>query len=676
MKKLKIDRERKVLSAAIVACLVLLLSTATVAAEPVDLFFLVDGTDSIDAANFTLQKEGYAYAINDSTIVPQNGDVSVCIIMFGYWKPGTATPEKENDYPSKVEVNLTTITNQTVADSVSAQIMAMAQPGDQTAIDSAFILANDTLNLFGDRPGNQTIDIATDGRPNINESWYYDILLATAAAYNAKNASVEEGYFDVVNALGVDITPGEDVDFMKNLAYPQPWDTFPNPGFYIEAVNYTDFKDKIKAKIKIEITNPDIRIDKSVNTPECSPGDVLKYTIDYSNTGDVNLTGVVLNDMIPANTTYAGNLTGPSCTYHASNRTIICDIGTLTQGSSDVVSFDVWVNASVANGTWINNTATINSTEVGPESAEATTMVLLGPPILGIRKDVDKDIATPDDVLTYTIRYNNTGDSDATNTVINDTIPDNTTYVDGSATGGGVYYASNRTIIWNNGTLPPGGSGVVSFEVTINSSVANGTWITNTATINSTEDGPVSDDASTWVKFKKYDLCPKKDVDKPVAAPNETLSYRIYYKNVGTGTLTNVMIRDKIPDDTTYITESMGLNGVSLTDAAGDDAGTYYPGNNTLSWYIGTLNPGVEGNATFKVRINASVPGGTIINNTAVLTSDQVRPPDPWVVTRIVPRPPVAVPVLTPVGIVALIGLLSLVAIGSISVSIRRRRQR
>jgi hypothetical protein len=147
MRKVKIDVGRKVLSlsVAIVACLVL----------------LVDGTGSISGANFTLQQEGYAYAINDSSVVPQDGSVSVCIIMFGYF-------DTQWVYPSKVEVNLTTITNQTVADSVSAQIMAMTQPGDQTAIDSAFILANDTLNSFGDRPGRQIIDIATDGRPNIN----------------------------------------------------------------------------------------------------------------------------------------------------------------------------------------------------------------------------------------------------------------------------------------------------------------------------------------------------------------------------------------------------------------------------------------------------------------------------------------------------------------------------
>jgi hypothetical protein len=142
MRKVKPDVGRKVLSlsVAIVACLVLLLSTAAVtAAEPVDLFLLVDGTGSISGANFTLQQEGYAYAINDSSVVPQDGSVSVCIIMFGYF-------DTQWVYPSKVEVNLTTITNQTVADSVSAQIMAMTQPGDQTAIDSAFILANDTLN--------------------------------------------------------------------------------------------------------------------------------------------------------------------------------------------------------------------------------------------------------------------------------------------------------------------------------------------------------------------------------------------------------------------------------------------------------------------------------------------------------------------------------------------------
>lgn len=654
MRKVKIDVGRKVLSlsAAIVACLVLLLSTAAVtAAAPVDLFLLVDGTGSISDANFTLQKEGYAYAINDSSVVPQDGSVSICVIMFGYWKPETATPAKENDYPSKVEVNLTTITSKTVADSVSAQIMAMTQPGDKTAIDSAFILANDTLNAFGDRPGEQIIDIATDGKPNINETWYpptgENIPFATAAAYAARNASVEKGYFDEVNSLGVDIENEADRDFMKNLVY---------SGFYMEAVDYVDFKDEIREKIYIEAG---VNITKSVNKTVCSPGDGLKYTIEYNNTGNVTLSGVILNDTIPANTTLViGSISG---TGTESGGVITWNIGNLNVGVPGSQSFEVRVNDSVANGTQIINTATIKSNEVGPKSDDATTTVTSGP-ILGISKDVNATTAKPNDVLTYTIGYENTGNANATNTVINDTIPDNTTYVAGSATGGGVYYAVNKTIIWNIGTLAPGtGIAEVSFKVTVNASVANGTVITNEATINSTEYGPVSDDASTTVEFKEFELCPKKNVDKSVAAPNETLSYWIYYKNTGTGTLTNVMVKDTVPDDTTYVAGSLtGLNC------------NYYPANRTIICDIGTLTPGEDGDVTFEVKINASVPGGTVIHNCVVLTSDQANPPDPCADT-IVTRPPAAVPVLTPIGIIALIGLLSLVAIGSISIRRRRR---
>jgi uncharacterized repeat protein (TIGR01451 family) len=450
-----------------------------------------------------------------------------------------------------------------------------------------------------------------------------------------------------VNALGVDVEDEAGREFMKNLVY---------SGFYMEASNYTEFKDEIKEKLKREITG--INITKSVNKTVCSPGDGLKYTIGYNNTGNVTLTGVILNDTIPANTTLViGSISG---TGTESGGVITWDIGNLNVGVPGSQSFEVRVNDSVANGTQIINTATINSNEVGPVSDDATTTVTSGP-ILGMSKDVNATTAKPNDVLTYTINYENTGNADATNTVINDTIPDNTTYVTGSLTGPGTYYAANKTIIWNIGTLLAPGSGVVSFEVTVNASVANGTVITNVATINSTEYGPVSDDATTTVEFKEFELCPKKNVDKSVAAPNETLSYWIYYKNTGTGTLTNVTIKDTIPDDTTYIDGSLtGLNC------------NYYPANRTIICDIGTLTPGVDGNVTFEVTINASVPGGTVIHNCVVLTSDQDNPPDPCADT-IVTRPPAAVPVLTPIGIIALIGLLSLVAIGSISI---RRRHR
>src|SRR5262245_48369064 len=53
---------------------------------------------------------------------------------------------------------------------------------------------------------------------------------------------------------------------------------------------------------------------------------------------------------------------------------------------------------------------------------------------LTISKAVDKSQANPGDVLTYSILINNIGQGPATNVVVTDFVPANTTYVAGSTT--------------------------------------------------------------------------------------------------------------------------------------------------------------------------------------------------------------------------------------------------
>jgi len=187
----------------------------------VDLFFLIDGSGSIDAANFTLQLEGLAYAINDSTVVPQDGSVSVCVIQF-------------SDY-ARLEIPRTIITNKSVADAVSAKILNITQIGGMTNMSGAFEVA--IANLPPGLPGRQVIDLSTDGRPTAG----YDPMIARDAALAAG--------FDEVNTMGV----GKDINetLLKNLAYPQPPDDA--PGFYMYVENYQEFKEGIRDKIRMEI---------------------------------------------------------------------------------------------------------------------------------------------------------------------------------------------------------------------------------------------------------------------------------------------------------------------------------------------------------------------------------------------------------------------------------------
>ncbi|MGB5622269.1 MAG: DUF11 domain-containing protein [Gammaproteobacteria bacterium] len=57
--------------------------------------------------------------------------------------------------------------------------------------------------------------------------------------------------------------------------------------------------------------------------------------------------------------------------------------------------------------------------------------------------------------------------------------------------------------------------------------------------------------------------------------PGAEITYRIVVTPSGSQTATNVVVADPIPADTTYLANSITLNGSALTDAADADAGTF-----------------------------------------------------------------------------------------------------
>jgi len=189
----------------------------------VDLFFLIDGSQSISQQDFELQKQGLAEAVKDPNVVPQDGTVRVCVIQFSS--------------NASMEVPLTIIDPDN-ASLVADDIMNITQMKGNTNMSGAFRVAIE--NLPGDSSGIQVIDLSTDGYPTGGDS--------EEKVLNARDDALSEG-FDVVNTLGVGMDI--DQDFLKELAYPQPWQE--SPGFYVHAEDYHDFVDKIREKIRVEV---------------------------------------------------------------------------------------------------------------------------------------------------------------------------------------------------------------------------------------------------------------------------------------------------------------------------------------------------------------------------------------------------------------------------------------
>jgi uncharacterized repeat protein (TIGR01451 family) len=155
---------------------------------------------------------------------------------------------------------------------------------------------------------------------------------------------------------------------------------------------------------------------------------------------------------------------------------------------------------------------------------------------LSITKTDFPDSVTVGNNLTYTVTVTNNGPATATSVIVTDNLPAETTYVSCSSTGGGVCTGSgnNRTVTF--ASLTSGESETITFVATVNCSVADGTVISNTATVSSSTPDPNSNNNSATATTTASNPPPTiagVSVDQPVLWPpnhkleNVTVNYNV-----------------------------------------------------------------------------------------------------------------------------------------------------
>lgn len=113
-------------------------------------------------------------------------------------------------------------------------------------------------------------------------------------------------------------------------------------------------------------------------------------------------------------------------------------------------------------------------------------------------------------------------------------------------------------------------------------------------------------------------LTTTKQVNLDWAEPGQVLSYSIIISNSGTTTATNVTISDTIPADTTFNPASL-----QITPLSAGGTGGLQP---VIATGITVANNSLV-TVTYAVTVNYLLPGGTVISNTADVTSTQAITP-------------------------------------------------
>ena len=87
--------------------------------------------------------------------------------------------------------------------------------------------------------------------------------------------------------------------------------------------------------------------------------------------------------------------------------------------------------------------------------------------LISLTKSSQPATAARGENIVYTINYRNHSDTNATQVMIKDPIPQGTTYLSGSASGNGQYSQADKSLSWALGSLSPGSNGSLSFTVRV-----------------------------------------------------------------------------------------------------------------------------------------------------------------------------------------------------------------
>ncbi|MGL5150818.1 MAG: beta strand repeat-containing protein [Clostridium sp.] len=370
-------------------------------------------------------------------------------------------------------------------------------------------------------------------------------------------------------------------------------------------------------------------------------GTTITYTLALINTGNVSANNVIFIDTTPDNTVfidnslYVDNINQPGGNPNPPSG---FNIGTLLPNITRTISFQVLVTTlpttnTIKNSGFVQYTYTVFPTlpdgEVGTSTSTGTTTTIskaiIDNATGGMSKTSPNEFVTIGDTITYTIVLTNTGNTQATNVVFFDTIPNGTSLISNSVF---VNYILNPSGNPNPptgisiGTINAGSTATVQFSVKVNS-IPNPNPIENTASVsfNYTVDplnpdgatgGGSSNPFTTTISSATIDNTNGNGLNKisnpSYATIGSTITYTISINNTGNVPATNVILKDTIPSGTTFVSNSVILNG-SVQSGVNPQSGVT----------IGTVNPSILQTLTFQVVVN-TLPSPNPLNNQAFVT--------------------------------------------------------
>lgn len=306
------------------------------------------------------------------------------------------------------------------------------------------------------------------------------------------------------------------------------------------------------------VYHPDVTITKRADRDVYDPGETVTYHIIVSNTGDVDLENLRVDDSL------AGGQ--------------IKVIEYLAVGDTYAFDYEYMIPEDAEAGSRIDNTAHVIGTPVitdpgtdeygqpivvdpssytEPEDSDLEKVFVRGADII-VKKTADQRIYRPGDVAAYTIEVINPNAYELTDVLVQDSLGGNFKLTAAQEKTDGITLNEDGTV--SIAVLPEGGKISLRYEYQIPEDAEAG-QIENlvTATGEGTDpDHPVEDEDDEIILVQNPKISITKKADKQVYQPGETAHYTIAVTNTGDCNLVDVIVEEQLLTEGSFIGSTKG----------------------------------------------------------------------------------------------------------------------